>query len=140
LSSHEDFSREDEVKQGSDRSFGFVFAGFFAIVGLWPLIDGLDPRWWALAVAVGFAVMAAVAPRVLAPLNRLWHQFGLLLHRVVSPVALGLAFYLAVTPTGLIMRLLGKDPLRLKFDREASSYWIKREPPGPDPDGMPRQF
>jgi hypothetical protein len=140
LSSHEDFSRDGEVKRGSDRSFGFVFAGFFTVVGLWPLIDGLDPRWWELIVAVAFAAVALVAPQVLAPLNRLWHQFGLLLNRIVSPIALGLTFYLAVTPTGLLMKLLGKDPLRLKFDREASSYWIKREPPGPDPDGMPRQF
>jgi predicted membrane metal-binding protein len=140
LSSHEDFSRDGEVKQGSDRSFGLVFAGFFTLVGLWPLFNGLDPRWWAFGVAVGFAAIATVAPGVLAPLNRLWHQFGLLLNRIVSPVALGLAFFLAVTPTGLIMRLLGKDMLQLKFDREAKSYWIKREPPGPDPDGMPRQF
>lgn len=140
MSSHENFSREGEVEQGSDRSFGFVFAGVFAVITLWPLLDGLGPRWWALAVAVGFAAVATVAPGVLAPLNRLWHQFGLLLNRIVSPVALGLAFYLAVTPTGLIMRLMGKDLLRLKFDRAAASYWIKREPPGPDPDGMPRQF
>ncbi|MFP6743832.1 MAG: SxtJ family membrane protein [Alphaproteobacteria bacterium] len=140
MSSHEDFTRSGEVKRGSDRSFGLVFAGVFTLVGLWPLIDGAAPRWWALVVALVFAALAAVAPRVLATPNRLWHRFGLLLNRIVSPLALGLTFFLAVTPTGLIMRLMGKDPLRLKLDRHAKSYWIKREPPGPAPDGMPRQF
>jgi hypothetical protein len=140
LSSHEDFGRQGEVKRGSDRSFGLVFAGVFTLIGLWPLIDGAAPRWWALVVALAFSTLAAAAPRVLATPNRLWHRFGLLLNRIVSPVALGLTFYLAVMPTGLIMRLMGKDPLRLKLDRDAATYWIKREPPGPDPDGMPRQF
>ena len=77
---------------------------------------------------------------VWAPATRLWHRFGLLLNRLVSPLALALVFYLTVTPTGLIMRALGKDPLRLKRDRDAASYWIMRDPPGPAPDSMPRQF
>ena len=140
MSTHEDFGREGTVKQGSDRSFGLVFATVFAIVGLWPLIDGAGPRWWALAMALAFVLAAAAVPRTLAPLNRLWQRFGLLLNRIVSPLALALVFYLAVTPTGLIMRALGKDPLRLWRDAHAASYWIPRDPPGPAPDGMPRQF
>ena len=77
---------------------------------------------------------------MLAPLNRAWLYVGLLLQRVVSPVVLGILFFLTVTPIGLLMRLTGKNPLRLGFDREAQSYWIDRQPPGPAPDTMPRQF
>ena len=140
MSMHEDFDRQREARSSSDRGFGLVFAAAFAIVGLWPLIGGAGPRWWALGVAAALAITAAAAPRVLAPANRLWHRFGLLINRVVSPLAVALVFYLAVTPIGLFMRALGKDPLRLKRDRHAASYWIVRDPPGPAPDGMPRQF
>ncbi len=79
-------------------------------------------------------------PSLLAPLNRVWTKFGLLLHKVVSPIVLGVMFYLVITPTGLLMRLFGKDPLRLKFDGTAKSYWIPREPPGPKPDSIKDQF
>ena len=140
MSSHEDFGRENVVKASSDRSFGLVFAAAAAAVGLWPLLDGAGPRWWALAAAVTFAAAAIAAPRILAPANRQWHKLGLLLGRIVNPLIMGLVFFGAVTPTGLIMRLLGKDPLRLAFDDGAESYWIERHPPGPAPDGMPRQF
>ena len=140
MSLHEDFGRHREARASSDRGFGVVFAAAFAIVGLWPLTDGAEPRWWALAIAAALAIIAAAAPRLLAPANRLWHRFGLLLNRMVGPIAVALVFYLAVTPTGLIMRALGKDPLRLKWDARAASYWIARDPPGPAPDGMPRQF
>jgi hypothetical protein len=97
-------------------------------------------RSWSLAVAVAFLVLALVLPRALAPLNRLWFRTGLLLHAGINPVIMGLLFYTTVTPTGLIMRLLGKDPLRLQFDRQATTYWIPRCPPGPSPDTMRRQF
>ena len=140
MSSHEDFSRESAVKTSSDRSFGFVFAVVFALIALWPLLDDAAPRWWALWVAGGFILLALAAPQLLAPANRLWTRFGLLLGRVVNPLVMGLLFFLVVTPTGLLMRAFGKDPLRLKWDHEAKSYWIERSPPGPAPDGMPRQF
>ena len=140
MSSHEDFRRESAVEPSSDRAFGLVFAGVFALVALWPLLDDGGPRWWSLAVAVIFTLLALAAPKVLAPANRLWTAFGLLLGRLVNPLVMGLLFYLVVTPTGLIMRALGKDLLRLKRDPDAASYWIERTPPGPSPDGMPRQF
>ena len=140
MSAHEDFSRRLIVKRTSDRTFGLVFVVVFAVIGLWPLIGGLDPRWWALAIAAAFAAAAILAPRVLAPANRLWHEIGVWLQRVVNPLILGLVFYLGVTPTGLIMRLFGKDPLRLKREPDAESYWIERRPPGPPPGTMPNQF
>ncbi|HQR50033.1 MAG TPA: SxtJ family membrane protein, partial [Methylophilaceae bacterium] len=95
---------------------------------------------WALELSGGFLLLALVIPRVLAPANRAWTKFGLLLHDIVSPIALGILFFVVVTPTGLLMRLLGKDPLRLRFERSAKSYWIVRTPPGPDAESLKNQF
>ena len=129
-----------KVEMGSDRSFGLVFATVFAIVALLPLKSGGEPRLWAAAVAAAFLVVSFSCPRVLKPLNRLWFLVGMALHHVVTPVVMGLLFFLTVTPIALIMRALGKDPLRLKRDNAAASYWILRQPPGPQPDSMRRQF
>ena len=137
---HESYTRGGEVKAGSDRTFGLVFGVVFAVIAFWPLLAEQPPRWWAVAVSGAFFALALVLPAVLAPLNRLWLRFGLLLHRIVSPVVIAALFFLAVTPTALIMRLLGKDPLGLRLDPEAGSYWIYRTPPGPDPQSMRKQF
>jgi saxitoxin biosynthesis operon SxtJ-like protein len=137
---HEDFGREEEIKASSERSFGFVFAAVFLIVGLLPLFRGNPVRWWSLVIAAVFLALALAAPRTLAPLNWLWLKFGLLLHAVVNPVVMAFLFFSTVTPIALIMRALGKDPLRLKLDASAKTYWIDRTPPGPSPDTMPRQF
>ena len=91
-------------------------------------------------MSAAFLAAALVWPGVLAPLNRLWTRFGLLLHRLVSPLVLGVMFFLVITPMGLVMRALGKDPLRLQRDRAARTYWIDRQPPGPAPDSLNNQF
>jgi Saxitoxin biosynthesis operon protein SxtJ len=137
---HEDFSRQEDIKPSSDRSFGLVIATFFLIITFWPLIHAEAVRWWALAVAAAFAVVALVWTAALAPLNKCWTKLGILLYRIVSPIVLGLLFYVTVTPIALIMRLLGKDPLRLRRDPDAASYWIDRTPPGPGPESMTNQF
>ncbi len=137
---HEDFAREAKVEGSSDRSFGFVFAAVFTLIGLWPLMGGGQVRIWALGIAAAFAVVVLARPGLLAPLNRLWTRFGLLLHKVVSPLIMGMLFYLTVTPIGLLMRAFGKDPLRLRPDPDAASYWIERDPPGPPPETMKNQF
>jgi hypothetical protein len=138
---HEDISRRDQaVQPPSNRSFGLVFASVFGLIGAWPLVFGHAPRWWALIVGAAFLVAALLVPGALTVPNRLWMRVGALLHRVVSPLALGIVFFAVVTPTGLLMRLLGKDPMRLRRDPTLESYWIKRSPPGPRPDGMPDQF
>jgi hypothetical protein len=137
---HEDLRREGAVVGSSNRSFGGVFTVVFAAVGLLPLIRGGEVRVWALVVAAVFFTAALLAPALLAPLNRLWFKFGLLLHRVVSPLVMGMLFYVVVTPTGLLMRLLGKRPLDLDFDSTVSSYWIVRQPSGPAPETMKNQF
>ena len=137
---HEDFSRPDDIKPSSDRSFGLIIAAFFLIVALWPVIRTEPVRWWALGLAGTFAVLALLWTPALAPFNKLWMKLGLLLYTIVNPVVLGLLFYLTVTPIALLMRLLHKDPLRLRREPDATSYWIHRSPPGPTPESMKNQF
>ena len=144
---HEDFSRKEEVKGSSDRSFGLTVGGILlAIAGvraglhLW---DGTAPGWLEGALAgIGLllVVFGLAAPKRLAPLNRAWTRLGLILFKVVNPVVLGLIYLTTVVPIGLLMRLMGRDLLNLKFARQASSYWVVREPPGPAPETMTRQF
>lgn len=137
---HEDLDRAAEPKAGSERGFGLVFAGFFAVIALLPLVGGGAVRWWALGLAAALLGLALGMPAVLGPLNRLWFRFGLLLHKLTNPILMGLIFYFAVTPTALILRLMGKDLLRLRFEPGAESYWIERRPPGPEPETMRNQF
>jgi hypothetical protein len=137
---HEDFSREEEVKGSSDRAFGLTFAAAFALLALWPIVRHRPMRSWAVAAAVVFAVVALLRPQLLGPGNRAWLRLGLLLQRVVTPGVMALLFYSTVTPTALVLRLLGKDLLSLRIDRSAQTYWIARRPPGPAPDTMRRQF
>lgn len=137
---HEDFSREEHVEAGSDRGFGFVFAGVFGIVTAISLWRSGTAWHWALPVAAVFLLVALVYPRLLGPLNRLWLKFGLLLYKVMNPLILGLLFFVTIMPIGLVMRAFGKDFLRLRLDRTAKSYWIDRTPPGPPPQSMRNQF
>lgn len=137
---HEELAREHHVEGSSDRAFGFVFACVFLFIAGWPLFHAQATRWWALGVAVGFMLAALLRPALLAGLNRHWMKLGVLLGKVVSPIALGILFYCVITPLGTLLRLAGKDPLRLKRDGGAESYWIPRNPPGPPPDSMTNQF
>lgn len=137
---HESYSRRGGPKTASDRSVGITFAAVFAIVGAWPLLDGETPRVWSFAVAFMLLAAALKRPALLKLLGRAWGLVGRLLHRIVSPIVLAILFYAVVAPTGLIMRLMGKDPLRLRLAPEADTYWIERTPPGPSPESMKRQF
>jgi hypothetical protein len=137
---HEDFARKQEGQGSSDRAFGFVFAVFFVLVGLSPLRAHHPVRWWAFLVAGLFLVAGTVTPALLHPLNKYWTKLGLLMGRIVSPVVTAVLFYAVVTPTALLFRIMGKDPLRLARDPEAQSYWIDRRPPGPAPETMANQF
>ena len=136
----EQSKREHAIEGSSDRVFGLLFAAIFAGVGLWPLFKGGPLRIWSLLIGAVFLILALALPRALSRLNRAWMQLGLLLNRIVSPVAIGVVYYLALVPTALVMRAFGKLPLQLKYDPKASSYWIARKPPGPDPQTMNDQF
>ena len=137
---HEHRKPPPPTRGGSDRAFGVLVTVVFAVIGCWPLLRDGMPRWWALGIAAVALAVALAAPRWLAPLNRVWFRFGMLLHRVASPVVMGVVYFGVVTPTGLLMRLFGKDPLRLKRDPAAQTYWIDRDPPGPPKDSMANQF
>jgi len=137
-----DFTKRHQhtPETSSDRSFGLVFAIFFLIVALVPALHDREIRSWALIPSVIFALIALFIPFVLAPLNRIWTKFGELLHRIVSPVALGILFFGVVVPTGLLMRIFGKDPLSLRLNNSADTYWVVRTPPGPVAESLKNQF
>ena len=137
---HEDLHRDTAIDRSSDRSFGLVFAGLFFFIAILPLLHKEPVRWWAIGVAAAFALISLTAPALLSGPNRLWTKLGLLLGKVVSPIAIGILLFGVFTPTAIAMRLAGKDPLRLKLDPNATTYWIERKPPGPAPDSMTNQF
>jgi len=137
---HEDLARKQAGQSSSDRAFAFVFAVFFGLVGLSPLRAHHPMRWWAFPIAGLFLFVGILRPAWLHPLNKYWTKLGLLMGRIVSPVITAAVFYAVVTPTALLFRILGKDPLRLSRDPEARSYWIERQPPGPAPETMTNQF
>ena len=134
-------SKQDkQVKLLDNRIFGLVFSAIFFVIAFLPFILGGEYRLWALLVALVWAVPALFFPSILAPLNRLWAQFGLLMHKVVNPVLMALIFFLTVVPTGLVLKLLGKDPMRRKFDSNVDSYWISRDPQSLTKESFDDQF
>jgi len=137
---HEDFGREEAVVGSSDRAFGLVMAAALSVIGGLGWWRGSGHAWWWLAGGAVFLAVALIRPAALAPVNRLWLKLGLLLYVVVNPVVMGVLFYGCVMPMGLVMRLLGKAPLRQRRDPQAETYWIERRPPGPAPDTMRHQF
>ena len=118
-----------QVERGSEKSFGLVFAVIFLLVGLYPLVNNKDILLWPLITALIFFLLAYVAPKVLALPNKLWFKLGLALGAVVVPVVMALVYFTTVVPIGLIMRLMGKDMLRQKLDKNAKSYWIVCDQP-----------
>lgn len=145
---HEAVSTILAPQAGSDRTFGFVFASVFAVFATWPAIKISWPpefnphllRLWLLALSALFVVVSSLSPALLRPLNRLWSFFGVLLSKVTTPLVMSLVFVVTVVPTGLVRRLLKHDPMRRKFDSEATTYWIMRDPPGPERDSMKNQY
>ena len=118
----------DDIKVGSNRSFGIVFFVVFLLISLYPLINSENVRLWSLAVSCIFLILGILNSNLLSPLNKIWFKFGILLGRIISPIIMALIFFLVVTPIGLIMRLLRKDLLNLKFNNN-KSYWIKKTEP-----------
>jgi hypothetical protein len=137
---HEFGAHTTTVESSSDRSFGLVFAGFFTLIAAynWWHAGGRWPIY--LGIAGVFLLAALARPDVLSPLNRLWSKLGYFLGKIVSPVVLGLIFFVVMTPLAALMRALRKDALRLRSDSGAGSYWIVRQPPGPPGETMRDQF
>ena len=122
-------SDSKKIKIGSNRSFGLVFFIVFLIISLWPLYFEGTIRIWSAIISVIFLFLGLINSKFLTPLNIAWFKFGIILGNIVSPIVMGVLFFAVVTPTGLILRLMGKDMLNKKFNKEKESYWIKRETP-----------
>ena len=118
----------DEIKISSNRSFGVVFFIVFLLIALYPLLKGNDLRIWSLLISFIFLILGLINSKILTPLNRLWFKFGLLLGKFISPLIMGIIFFIVVTPIGIIMRLLKKDLLNLKYNKK-ETYWIDKSGP-----------
>jgi hypothetical protein len=137
---HELLNLEPGVRISSDRVLGLVLGAFFALVAVLPVVRGGPVRWWGFAASLVCFGVALAVPRILHPLNVVWVRFAILLHRIISPIAMALLFFCGFAITGLVLRVFRKDLLRLKASADQDSYWITRDPPGPAPQGMTHQF
>ncbi len=117
-----------DVKIGSNRSFGIVFFIVFLLIAIYPLINDESVRIWSLVVSLIFLILGIINSSILSPLNKLWFKFGIFLGKIISPIIMGIIFFLVVTPIGLLMRLIGKDVLNLKYSNH-KSYWIEKKGP-----------
>ena len=117
---------ESNIRIGSNRNFGLVFFFVFLIVSLLPLLKEEPFRIWSIVIAIIFLILGLMNSNLLTPLNILWFKFGLFLGSIVSPIIMGIVFFLVITPTGFVMKIMGKDLLNKKYDNEKKSYWINR--------------
>ena len=117
----------DKIKISSNRSFGLLFFVVFLIVSLWPLTHEGSIRIWSVIISAVFLILGLINSKLLTPLNVLWFKFGMILGAIISPIVMGIVFFLVVTPIGLILRIMGKDLLNKKYDKEKETYWIKRD-------------
>ena len=118
----------NDIKIGSNRSFGIVFFVVFLLIALYPLTYNGEISIWTLLISLIFLVLGLLNSKILSPLNKIWFKFGILIGKIVSPLIMGIIFFLVVTPIGFIMRLLGKDVLNLKYNKN-KSYWIEKNGP-----------
>ena len=113
----------------SNKNFGIVFFFVFLIISFYPLILDGEITKWSLAISIIFLILGSLNSKILSPFNRLWFKFGIYLGKIISPIIMALIFFLVVTPIGLIMRLLRKDLLNLRYNKKSKSYWIKKNDP-----------
>ena len=119
--------QKTKIKISSNRSFGIVFFFVFLIISLWPLINENPLRVWSIFVAIIFLILGLMNSKLLTPLNILWFKFGKFLGSIVAPIIMGIVFFVVITPTGLIMKIIGKDLLNNKYNNKNKSYWINRD-------------
>jgi hypothetical protein len=120
--------KNNDIKIGSNRSFGLVFFIVFLLIAIYPLSNNEEIRLWSLFLSFLFLVLGIFNSKILSPLNKIWFKFGIFLGKIISPIVMGIVFFIVVTPIGLLMRLLKKDLLNLKFTNE-HSYWIEKNDP-----------
>ena len=129
-----------QAHRGSDRSFGRIIAGICELFGILPLLHGREPSWWLVALGGVFFFLSWLAPKWLAPLNKLWFWVGKALGALMEPLIMSIIFFAIVTPTALIQRWTDRDILGLRYTADAKTYWKLRNPPGPEPDSLKNQF
>ena len=120
---------KSKTKMSSNRNFGIVFFFVFLIISLWPVANDNALRIWSIFVAITFLILGLMNSKLLTPLNILWFKFGMFLGFIIAPIVMGIIFFLVITPTGLIMKTMGKDLLNNKYDKKRASYWINRAKP-----------
>ncbi len=130
----------DSPRGSTDRFFGLLFSAFWGVVAMAPLRRGGSLRAWAVVLAAAFLVTSLIRPTLLGPLNQQWQRLGRLMQKLTNPIVMVVLYFSTIVPFGLIMRLLRRDGLRLKWDRGSATYWIPRDPPGPTPESMKDQF
>ena len=118
--------KNSKIKIGSNKSFGIVFFTVFLIIAIWPLLNGYEIRYWSLIISIVFLILGILNSKILTPLNKIWFKIGILLGNVISPIVMSIIFFLVVTPTSFIMKILGKDLLNLKKNTK-NTYWIKKQ-------------
>ena len=116
---------QNDVKIGSNKSFGIVFFIVFFLISLYPLTNQENIRVWSLIISLIFLILGLLNSKILNPFNKLWFKFGMILGRIISPIIMSIIFFLVVTPIALIMKLLKKDLLNLKFNK-TNTYWIEK--------------
>jgi len=116
---------QEKIKLPSNRNFGLVFFIVFMVIALWPLLNQSEIRYWSLFISLIFLLLGIMNSKLLTPLNKIWFKFGLLLGSIISPIIMGIVYFLIVTPTGFIMRVIGKDVLNLKKNAK-NSYWLEK--------------
>jgi len=127
-------------KSPTNRKFGWFFVAILVTVASYSYSKGWNIIFLVfLILAALFSIVTIVFPHWLSPLNRLWYKFGLFLGRVVSPVVLGIIFFLLITPVSLVTRLFGRDELLIRR-RSVQSYWVDRTPSGPPSRSFRNQF
>ena len=117
--------KNQKIKIASNKSFGIVFSIVFLVIAFWPMLNGNEINYWLLAISIVFLILGLINSKILTPLNKIWFKFGILLGNVVGPIVMGIIFFLIVTPTSIIMKILGKDVLNLKKNNN-NSYWIEK--------------
>lgn len=130
----------NKPKEASPREFGFVFTGFFTLITFLPLVRGNPLRWWSAPIAIIFLFLTLVTPQSLSPLAKVWMKFGLILHRVMSPIIMSIIYFLVFTPFSLLFKALGMKFLKLDFDKDTKTYWVKREQANLDQMSFKNQF
>ena len=115
-----------DIKIGSNRSFGVVFFIVFLLIGLWPILKGNELRIWSIVISLIFFILGLLNSKILTPFNKVWFRFGIFLGNFISPIIMGIVFFLVVTPTGLIMKLFRKDLINLRKNN-SSTYWIEKK-------------